>query len=290
MVEDLEHPQRGAEKTFALLRRDLPFDVFLMAVAERTLVAVGAHDPEAMLRFLRELQRDGCAWFRPSALYVAFHLMRRAGTPSADALAAYGDLTRETVTSTRALLETDCGRYSLSPHIAWAELVLAPHGAPMLAGFLADAMRSGDAGYVRRVLGACDIMCLAYRAPGSAVASLRAALGDGVPAEVREPLVDTLTNLRFYQEEAVDRFIAETGDPDLGRAVLARAPTIRAVDFPTWIDDFMNHQMLASADFRMELVDIFRRVADARDVTDVLKMVLAWGTRLIAGERAPFRA
>ncbi len=47
----------------------------------------------------------------------------------------------------------------------------------------------------------------------------------------------------------------------------------------------MNHSMIHSDDFRQEIVGAFRRAAEARNVTQLMHQVLAWGTNLITGER-----
>jgi hypothetical protein len=292
VIADLDDPSRGFNATLSVLRRDLPFDVFLMLAAERTLVYHGVCNPGPMLDALSELQRNGCTWFRPSALYVAFHALHRAPTLNPTWWDMFVRMARETIGGSRAAFQTDCGTYSLGPHVAWAEIIAQRFRdsgrASFIPDFFAQAMAAGDFDFARRVLGACDILCLAYNQALLALDGLRGALRVGGvpgPGPLRDLVVETLANIRFHEEDAVDRLLDEFGDADLGRRVEAAPPTIKAADLPTWIDDFMNHSLVHSDTFRGEIAALLRRMAAAPDVTRLFRCVLTWGTNYIGGGR-----
>jgi hypothetical protein len=72
VLKDLRDPRRGVKETVHILLKEKPdFDVYLMMVAERTLVFHGYKDPEPVLAQLHELHQDGPPWFQQSAVYAA---------------------------------------------------------------------------------------------------------------------------------------------------------------------------------------------------------------------------
>lgn len=291
VVDHLEWPERGYRGVVDVMRRtELPFDVHLMLAAERTLVFHAAADPGGVLDALEELHRHGCAWFRQSVLYAGFHLLRRAASVEPGWIDRYLAMTREAIDSTRATLVTDAGRYQLIPHMAWADVVVARHrpGAPpqLVPGFFDDAMRLGDMDYARRTIAATQVLSYAYRLDRVALETLRPMVATDDP-RLRPALVEVLANIRFNAQRPVDDFLAELKRGDLARRVAATAPTVKAADFPTWIDEFFNHLLVDSDDFRREVVVAFRQAAEMRSAAQLLRWVLLWVMHLIADGPRP---
>lgn len=291
VLQDLAEPARGVEGTVEiLLQRDLPFDVYLMLVAERTLVFHGSRDPGQVMVALYRLHREGCRWFRQSALYTAFHTLRRAH-PVEDAwLEWYGQMTRETVQEEGASYSTGHGRYTLVPHMAWAEMVFhRPQGrARFIPEFFKEAIQLRDYDYAGRALQAAGVLALAYQRFDLAVDALRGTLDVQEP-RLREELVKLLANIRFYNEGFVDRFLEQQGATDLRLRVAAATPTVSSSDIPTWIDDFMVSNLIRSDSFRAEVVGALERAGHAKSPNEVLQQVLKWGMDLIEGKQRVIR-
>ena len=286
---DLERPERGFARTVeVLLQRDVPYDVHLMMVAERSLIYHGWRDPGGVLAALERIHQEGLPWFCASILYVAFHVLDKATTVPDPWLERYAALTRDIISSTRATLKTDVGLYVQTPQMAWIEAVFERHRptgkARFIPEFFAEALRLADFDYVGRVISACDILAMVYHRRQVALDALQPAVTAQEP-RLRTRLIEVLANIRFYAESAVDRFLADQPQHDLARHVAAAAPTVKAADFPTWIDEFMNYSMIHSDEFRLETVGAFRRAAAARSIPELFHGTLAWGINLIAGEQ-----
>lgn len=286
---DLERPERGFARTVdVLLQHGVPYDVYLMLVTERSLIYHGSRDPSGVLAALERIHQEGLQWFHHSVLYVAFHVLDKASTVPDTWLERYAAMTREIISSTRATLKTDAGLYVQTPQMAWIETVFERHRptgkARFIPEFFAEALRLEDFDYVGRVISACDILAMVYHRHHVALDALRPAVTAQEP-RLRTQLIEVLANIRFYAESAVDRFLEDQQQRDLARHVATAAPTVKAADFPTWIDDFMNHSMIHSDEFRLEIVGAFRRAAAARSITELFHELLAWGMNLIAGEQ-----
>ncbi|MBL8674979.1 MAG: hypothetical protein JNL07_08845, partial [Rhodospirillales bacterium] len=291
VVDHLERPDRGYRGVVDALRdAEAPFDVHLMLAAERTLVFHAAGDPAGVLDALEEIHRGGPAWFQQSVLYAGFHLLKRAAVVEPEWVDRYLAMTRQTIESTRGTLVTAAGRYQLIPHMAWAEVVLARHrpGAPpqSLPLIFADAMRLDDMDYAARAIAAAQVLSYAYRLDRVALESLRPVVEADDP-RLRDKLVETLANIRFNAQRQVDEFLAGHQRGDLARRVEAAAPTVKAADFPTWMDEFFNHLLVDSDAFRREVVVAFRRAAEMRDAPQLLRWVLIWVMHLIADGPTP---
>ena len=286
VVDHLEWSERGYRGIVDVLRRtDLPFDVHLMLSAERALVFHAASDPAGVLAALEEIHRDGCPWFRQSVLYAGFHLLKRASKVEPDWIDRYLAMTRETIESTRATLVTDSGLYQLIPHMAWAEVVLARHrpGTPpqSLPRFFNDAMQRGDMDYARRTIAAAQVLSYGYEQERLALETLRPVVAVDDP-RLRESLVEVLANIRFIFQRQVDEFLAELKRGDLARRVAATALTVKAGDFPTFMDEFFNQLLIDTDGFRHEVVLAFRKAAEMKSAPQLLRWVMVWVMGLIA--------
>jgi hypothetical protein len=235
---------------------------------------------------VEQIYRVGCPWFRQSVLYVLFHLLSRAPEVDAGHLDRYAALTRDFVETDRASLKSSIKTYGFAPHMAWAEIVFARHqqrrGPRFLPDFLKTAQTSGDRDFLARVFKAIDLLSFAYEEHELALGAIDAALKLKDPS--LEPLIlASLANIRLQDQPSVERFLAERELHELERRAAVVAPTIRAEDIPTWIDDFFVYWMLSSQWFRHEVCGAFRRAVDARSEVEFLHQILVWVIKLIAG-------
>jgi hypothetical protein len=158
--------------------------------------------------------------------------------------------------------------------------------ARFLNRFFGEADDRQDEPLCRTVLTACHLLSFAYRKPQLALDALRdiaPRVAPGTP--LREALVDALANIRLYEDVSVDRFLLGLGDDELARHVRALTPSVRAEEFPTWMDSFVNHQLVTSEEFRVEMCGAFRRAAGARNVRELLYDNVVWVLDMLAGER-----
>jgi hypothetical protein len=261
-----------------------------MLAAERTLVLHAAADPAGVLEALEEIHRHGCPWFRQSVLYTGFHLLRRAAHVDEGWINRYLAMSTETIQSTRATLVTDVASYQLIPHMAWPEVVAARHrpGATLQAmpRFFAHALQLDDMDYARRTIAAAQLLSYAYRLDRVALEALRPVVAVDDP-RLRDPLVDVLANIRFNAQPQVDAFLAELKRGDLAQRAAATAPTVKAADFPTWMDEFFNQLLVDSDSFRREVVVAFRESAGMNSAAELLRWVLLWVMHLIADGPRP---
>ncbi len=287
----LEEPSVGVGCVVEVLEeRSLPFDVYLMMVAERALVLHGARDPAATLTAITHIYRDGAPWFRQSCLYSAFHTLNVEGAVEDAWLDTLGELTEDFFHADRARLQTAVAAYSFPPHLAWAEIVFERHRptgkARFLNPFFAAAQARGDEELCRTVITACHLLSFAYRQPQIALDALRDIVPSVPPGSaLQDALVEALANIRLYEDASVDRFLHGLGDHELERRVTASAATVRAEEFPTWMDSFVNHQLTSSDEFRLEMCGAFRRAAAVANVRELLYDNVRWVLNLLAGER-----
>src|SRR6202035_4110125 len=103
------------------------------------------------MRALYQVHRDGCEWFRHSALYIAYHALNLAERAEDEWLDLYARMTRETISSTRGTFQTPTKQYELLPHIATAEIIFDKHRpqgrAQFIPEFYAEAKSLGDLDY-----------------------------------------------------------------------------------------------------------------------------------------------
>jgi len=289
ILEYLEHPERGfAEPINVLMNKDLPYGLYLMLVVERTLIFHSAKDPRGVMRALFEVHRNGCEWFRHSALYIGYHALNLAERVEDEWLDLFARMTRETISSTRATFQTSTAKYELLPQIAAAEIVLDKHRpqgrAQFIPEFYAEAKRLGDPDYARRVIGACGLLSFGYRRHELALDALRPALADRDP-QVRAAVVEALAAVRFHSEEAVDRFLESEHARDLGQQVASMTLGAKSNDIFVWVDQYVIHALLNSDHFRTEVVSAFRRAGHARSLPELLQQILKWVINLSTGEK-----
>jgi hypothetical protein len=291
IVACLEDPARGTAPIIDVLTRPgLAFDVHLMLAAERTLVRLGAVDPEAVVEALSTLMQRGPIWFRQSILYSGFHVLSAAENPSDAWLSRYADWAYATIGPERATLRTDSRIYQLVPHMAWPQVVLHRHGRSAEGRFIADwleqAAALGDADFARRAIGAAVVLSFVYQLDGVALEALRGVLLRRDPA-LQDDLVLALANIRFNAGPLVDGFLSQIGRDDLLARVAVTPPTLSQRDFPTWIDAFFNRLLVTNDAFRAEVVSVFRRTAAARSPGELLNLVVDWVVHLLEGGMPP---
>ena len=132
----------------------------------------------------------------------------------------------------------------------------------------------------------CQLLSFAYREPQLALDALRDIAPIVEPGSaLEEALVQALANIRLYEVTSVDRFLTGLGNRELADRVKALTPSVRAEEFPTWMDSFVNHQLVTSEDFRVELGGAFRRAAGVHNVRELLYDNVVWVLDMLAGER-----
>lgn len=278
VLKDLEEPERGFEATIAiLLERNIPFDIYLMLVAERTLVFHGSRELDGVLRALGRVHEKGCWWFRQSVLYILFSILNSAERVEDEWLESYARMTRETVEAEQGTFKTGAGVYTLAPHMAWLEVVYDTHRPTGHARFIPEFYRQSrklqNADYTRRVISAANVLSFAYRRHHLALDCLDQASTLTEP-NLRQLVVEVLANIRFYAEDTVDRFLEQR--KDLARRVSHATPTLRSSDLLTFVDEYMSHAMLHSDSFRAKIVGAFRNAGTARSPSELLQQVLNW--------------
>jgi hypothetical protein len=289
-LAEMESLDGGCERTIqALLDKRTAFDVFLMQVAERVLFLHGCRDPERIMQAMSRIYRDGCPWFHQSVLYTSFHILRSVPAVEDSLLEEYKSLTRETIAESRGLFITPNGKYPLLPHMGWAEIIFDQHRptgkAQFIPQFYREAIGLGDIEYARRALRATGVLSHSYDRHDLALLALEDAAAAPKP-QLRETLVDLLANIRFYDEAAVDRFLAQHAGPDLATRVLSATPSIRSADTFNWIDSFVNAQMLASEQYRLQVAATYRSAGTSKSLSQGMARVLKHVMNMIAGRVA----
>lgn len=288
ILKCLEDPANDFEQCLgALFDTKTPFGIYLMMILERVFVLRGAQEPERAMRVLYQVHREGCEWFRQSGLYAAFHILKRAATVKDEWLDWYAEMTRETVGATGATFTTGKFTYELQPHIAWAEMIFdkyRPTGkARFIPEFYRAAKQTGDVEFARRALEACAILSVAYKQHDLALDAIRVALKEPDP-KFRQLVVNPLAQIRFNEEEAVERFLEGENEMKLAQQISVVASNLKINDITVWVDDFMNNAMIESDYFRAEILGAFERAGHARNLTELLRQVLKWVINLSVGE------
>lgn len=289
-LAELEDVDGGCERTIrVLLDKGTAFDVFLMQVAERVLFVQGCADPERIVRELSRIYHEGCPWFHQSVLYTCFHILRTVPNPEDSLLDEYRAMTRETVAESRGLFVTPRNKFPLLPHMGWAEIVFDQHRptgkAQFIPQFYREALGLGDIEYARRALRAAGVLSHSYDRHDLALLALEDAAASPKP-QLRETLVDLLANIRFYDEAAVDRFLAQHAGADLTTRVLSATPSIRAADTFNWIDNFVNAQMITSERYRVQVAEAYRSAGSAKSLSQGMERTLKHVLNMIAGRVA----
>ncbi len=289
-LAELEDLDSGCERTIrVLLDKGTAFDVFLMQVAERVLFVHGCSDPERIVRELSRIYHEGCPWFHQSVLYTCFHILRSVPNPEDSLLDEYRAITRETVAESRGLFVTPRNKFPLLPHMGWAEIIFDQHRptgkAQFIPQFYREALGLGDIEYARRALRAAGVLSHSYDRHDLALLALEDAAAFPKP-QLRETLVDLLANIRFYDEAAVDRFLGQHAGADLTTRVLSATPSIRAADTFNWIDNFVNAQMIASEQYRVQVAGAYRSAGSAKSLSQGMERTLKHVLNMIAGRVA----
>jgi TIR domain/NACHT domain len=289
-LDCLEHPQAGITALVDMLTgAELPFDVYLMLVAERALICRGMLDLDGTFDTIELLFREGQPWFQQSALYALFHILQNVPWIDDDKLRRYGAMTEDFFTSTGATMTTSVATYSFSPHLAWPEIIVETQrrgDAPwLLPRLLERAIASRDEDRIERVFKAIDLIGFAYARVTLALSLIEKANGIG-GAAVEARIVESLANIRFQDEALVDEFLERPDFVRLRPLVKAASPTIRGEDIPTWVDGFVVQSLLTSQDFHRDVCAAFRRALEARSTAECLRQILIWVVGLLAGEPA----
>ena len=286
VIDCLEHPERGPGIIVEVLAdRARPFDVILMLAAERALIVQGKDDPAAVMSVLAALHETGAAWFRQSVLYSGFHVLRQAERDAEAWLPVYRKMSRQTIGEGRALFATKNGTYRLVPHMAWTEVLRGDNEdgdeTGGLKGLMSVARETGDTAFCERIVGAAEILSLGYGRHERALDVLRPAIATGDP-KLAQAVVTALANIRFHAETTVDGFLRSVDDAHLSERVQAAAPTVKASDFPTWIDDLVVRLLIDQPGFRQDVVFAFRRASDATSLRQLLEQIVPWVVDLVS--------
>jgi hypothetical protein len=104
--------------------------------------------------------------------------------------------------------------------------------------------------------------------------------------ELRAIVVELLANIRFFDEAAVNHFLAQHADPDLTTRVLSATPSLRATDTFNLLDDFINTQLISSEEFRAKVAAGYRRAGTAKSLSQGIDKVMVFILNMIAGREA----
>ncbi len=282
----LEDAAAGTAPLLQILRDDaLAFDVYLMLVCERGLIAQGAGMPaEAFLEVLEQLFRQGRPWFRQSLLYAGFHVLYRHDRLDAAVVQRFLALTREYYEADAWLLQTTSGRYVSLNQLANADVIAARHGMPgQIAGFVRHALASGEPERIRGIFDAIDGLVFYHQAPELALAALEVAFREGRDA-VEERVLASLATVRVLHQALVDEYLeARQAFVALPPALVAAAvPSMGEDDLLTLIDRFVVSMMLDSPAFRGQMVAAFRRALLATTVQEFCAQLFEWARDEVA--------
>lgn len=278
----LEQPERGLGPIAEILsRRDLPFDLYLMLLCERTLIYHGVRiDPAGTLALLERVFTDGCPWFRQSVLYVLFHMLS-GREPIEDAwLEKYVAVAKQFFGSNGWKMSTSVAQYNFAGHLAWPEIVVsqkrqgtAPRIMPPL---MERAVAADDKEQIDGLFRAIDLIAFTYGNAPLALELLERSLEIGGQS-VEERVLKSLATVRLQDQPTVDAFLAEHRNLTRLRArVDGVEPAIREEDMPSLLDGLTVQLILTSDYFRGRVCEAFRRAAEARSVSQFLAQILEW--------------
>jgi hypothetical protein len=278
----LDRPERGAGVLAEILtRRELPFDVYLMLLAERTLIYHGVKvDPPGTFALLDRLFTEGCPWFRQSVLYSMFHMLANLPEVEDPWLDRYVAIAEEFFVSNSWRMRTAVAQYNFAGHLGWPELVIDQHrrASPprVLPRLMQRAVKAGDAEEIEGLFGAIDSIGFSYGRVPLALNLLERALETG-GAALEERVLKSLANVRLQDQPQLDAYIEEHRLlMRLHPRVESVEPTIREEDMPSLLDGLTVQLILSSDYFRGRVCDAFRRAIEARNVPQFLVQVLQW--------------
>jgi hypothetical protein len=278
----LEHPERGLGAIAEILSRtELPFDVYLMLLCERTLIYHGVKvDAIGTIAVLERAFTEGCPWFRQSVLYVLFHILGNLPAVEDAWLDRYVAIAEEFFVSNSWRMSTSVAQYNFAGHLGWPEIVIDRHRpgtTPRIVTRLMErAVAAGDAEQIKGLFGAVDAIAFAYgRAPLALKLLERIAEIGG--ASVEEWVLKSLATVRLQDQPLVDAFLEEHRNlTRLRPQVEGVEPTIREEDMPTLLDGLTVQLILTSDYFRSRVCEAFHRAAEARSVAQFLAQILEW--------------
>jgi len=278
----LEHPEQGLDPVAAILGNpDLPFDLYLMLLCERTLIYHGVKiDPAGTFALLERLFAQGCPWFRQSVLYVLFHQLGNLPEVDNSWLDRYAEIAETFFASGAWRMRSTVAQYNFAGHLAWPELIIdrwAPATAPrILPGLLKRAVAGGDAEQIDGLFRAIDTIAFSHGRAPLALTLLERSLEIG-GAAIEERVLASLATVRLQDQPLVDAFLDEHRDLARLRPRLeGAAPTIQEEDMPSLLDGLTVQLILNSDYFRGRVCDAFRNAASARSTTEFLVQILEW--------------
>ena len=278
----LEHPERGLGAIAQILsRKDLPFDLYLMLLCERTLIYHGVNvDPAGTFALLEHVFSEGQPWFRQSVLYILFHMLGYLPDVEDAWLDRYVAIAEEFVASDAWRMRTSVARYNFASHLGWPEIVIDQHRpgtAPRIVPRLMErAIAAGDAEQIEGLFGAIDATAFAYGRAPLALKLLERTVEIG-GASVEERVLKSLATVRLQDQPLVDAFLEEHRNLARFRPrVEGIESTIHEEDTPSLLDGLTVQLILTSDYFRGRVCDAFRRAAEARNVTQFVVQILEW--------------
>lgn len=279
----LEQPDtRPAAIEAILMRKERPFDLYLMLVCERALICHGVRtDPGFVLETLERVYHEGCPWFRHSALFALYHVFKQRPEVPDDWLERYETMACDFFTSGSWRLATAAGRYEMPGHVANPDVVASLHrpGRPprVVPRLLEGAIGSGDEQEIAALFAAIDGVAF-YHGEGALALSLLEAAQTLGGASVEHRVVTALASVRVLDQPLVDAVLEQRrAFPRIALSDVAGAqPSIAEEDLLTLVDGFVIHMIVSSDAARMQLCHLFARALDARDAKECLVHVLAW--------------
>jgi hypothetical protein len=278
----LEHPERGFGAIAEILsRKELPFDLYLMLLCERTLIYHGVKiNPLGTFALLERVFAEGCLWFRQSVLYILFHMLGYLPVVEDAWLDRYVAIAEEFYMSNSWRMSTSVVQYNFAGHLGWPEVVIDRHRpgtAPRIVPRLMErAVAARDNAQIDGLFGAIDSVAFAYGQAPLALRLLERSVEIG-GADLEERVLKSLATVRLQDQPLVDAFLEEHRNlMRLRPRVEGVEPTIHEEDMPTLLDGLTVQLILTSDYFRGRVCDAFRRAAEARSVTQFLVQILEW--------------
>jgi len=278
----LEHPEGGLGPMIEILcDPEIPFDLHLMLLCERTLVYHAVKiDPARTFELLGRLFETGCPWFRQSVLYVLFHQFNNLPAVETAWLDRYVAMTGDFLNSGSWQMRSPVAEYQFSDHFAWPELAVArwaPEAAPrLIPSLLEQALAAGDKDQIDGLFKAIDIIAFTHRQSALALSILDRSLAIERGA-LEERVLSSLATVRLRDQTLVDAFIDEHRDlARLRPRVETAAPALLEEDIPTLLDGLFIQLLLNTDHIRGKLADAFRQASEANSAMELLVILIAW--------------
>jgi hypothetical protein len=279
----LQHPETAPAPIVELLSdRALPFDLYLMLCCERALIYHGAcTDPAGAMDTAEALFDRGARWFRPSLVFLLFHVL--SSWPHVDdaTLGRYDDLTLRYYRDGDWLMPTTTQTYERANLVANVDVLTAHHSTSrtphVVVDLLDEGIATGDQRAIGALLTAVDGVAFYHRDGALALTMLEHAYVAG-GAAVEDRVMASMASVRLADQPLVDAFLAQrvTFTRIKPEDVAATEPSVGDDDFNTLIDQFVVQSMLTSADFRAQLCRAFERALTVRDVKEFLVQIMEW--------------